>query len=224
MMYVRKRLIIVGVLVATAPLAAAAPWSIAYEGNDYPENEGWVRLFESTPPTRQLDDSILTLDTRPTDFDLDYYIQEPSFKTSPDAGETLVIEARLRVTDIVGLSDTFFTFIDEQSYAVSIRFYGDGVDSLLEEWPAVPVDTSQWHTYRLESEDMRSYRLLIDGVLVQHGVFERIISSNRFGWGHDTDPSDARSEWDYVRFGVIPEPSTVLGVVGLCFMLRRIAR
>ena len=44
--------------------AAAEPFWIAYEGNDYPEHEGWERVTIGGAAQRQLDDGGLILDTR----------------------------------------------------------------------------------------------------------------------------------------------------------------
>ena len=44
--------------------AGAEPYWIAYEGNDFPENEGWERYVTGPPAVRWLEDGSLFVDSR----------------------------------------------------------------------------------------------------------------------------------------------------------------
>ncbi|MCA9245420.1 MAG: hypothetical protein KDA32_15810, partial [Phycisphaerales bacterium] len=60
-MRIRIGIAFVVAALAASP-AAAEPYRIAYEGNDFPEDEGWHRVTTGGGAERTLEDGVLTLD------------------------------------------------------------------------------------------------------------------------------------------------------------------
>jgi hypothetical protein len=60
---------------------------------------------------------------------------------------------------------------------------------------------------------MRAYELYIDDELAITGVFEEVFGPTRVSWGDVVTGATSLTEWDYVRFGVIPEPSSFLAFI-----------
>ena len=85
------------------------------------------------------------------------------------------------------------------------------------------LDTTVFHTYRLESLDMTDYTMSVDGELAWEGYFGLGTTvSSLVLWGDGGVFGASGSQWDYFRFGVmIPEPgSGLLALFGLLAALR----
>jgi hypothetical protein len=87
-----------------------------------------------------------------------------------------------------------------------------------------PIAPGVMHDYRFVTPDMQAYVLYVDGVKAFSGGFtyEPLLDASRLTFGDLKAGLSSRSGWDYVRFGVIPEPTTGLlfAVVG-CVAARR---
>ena len=78
-----------------------------------------------------------------------------------------------------------------------------------------------FHEFELRSEDMRSYDLLIDGELAMSGSFWESLSGTWVGWGDCVEGYASLSRWDYVRFGVVPEPQSLLLLIAIVLVACR---
>ena len=88
-----------GLALALTASAAAEPYWITYEGNDYPENVGWERVwgnwdgpYQGDGAVRTLEDGVLTLDTLYDDGVVDFYKIERPGAIDPGPGELFVME------------------------------------------------------------------------------------------------------------------------------------
>jgi hypothetical protein len=209
-----------GVLVAQA---GADEYWIAYEADDFPENVGWRRIYRNEDgwyqggAERSLEDGVFTLDTRRSDMICDYY--GIARQMDPDPGETFVAEWRLNIVEAnQSMEVGVWIARDDPPGYVWVKYLEDEVWIGREHW-SHPIEPYVFHTYRIESTDMVDYSLWVDGEQVHQGVFYTPTDLNSFlAFG---DPSyggnvTSVSEWDYVRFGVIPEPCSLFMLVGLC--------
>jgi hypothetical protein len=218
--------IFVVLMFAAAPaVASAETYWVEWTGDAYPETEGWIRYSSDPPAERWLEDGRLFIDSR-----ADWFINEgyawlcPGMMT-PAAGETFVMHWRVKVDEIIGYSDPGVTVWSDDQHALVLSMGMDFIESD-EELTTAPFTPHQWHEFTLESEDMLSYQLYIDGVLSLEGAFyESAFSAPGPGWG-DISSHRSLAEWDYVAFGIVPEPSSglfVLAVICAAVLLRRSA-
>ncbi|MGE0482172.1 MAG: hypothetical protein AB7Q17_17060 [Phycisphaerae bacterium] len=213
-----KRLLIAILLVGGLwpARARAAPYWVAWEGNDYPENEGWERRMNGVgPAVRTLHDGLMTMDGL-ADLQIDdYYRMERPL--NPETGEEFVMQWRVRVNEIIGhplaLYDPGVAVWSDDDWAVLFILGTDFIRSFHEDLN-IPVQPGAFHAFEFRSSDMRSYQLFVDGSLIHVGSFwEPDFDRSRVHWGDMTRGSASSSDWDYFRFGVVPEPGT-----GLCFL------
>jgi len=223
---------VVGLLVvACAALpAAAAPFWVAWEGNDYPENEGWERIHygpDGPPALRTLSDGIMTLDGLADIEIIDAYLMRRLL--NPSEGEEFVAQWGVRVSEVSSSYpyDPGFELMSDDGWGVAIVFGEQRIQSILEQ-----IDFSivggQFLACEFRSRDMRTYQLSIDGSVVHEGVFiSGSALASRVYWGDDVAGATSLSDWDYFRFGVVPEVSSgahiavMLAALGLCFSQRR---
>lgn len=206
--------------------ARGEPYSVAYEANtlgEYPEDVGFERLVAEGGAQRAVADGVLTL--RSTDSAVsDGYRLSRSGGLNPGPGETFYAEWRMRLLRGSGEGDTrVYVASDSYAGAVSIgwgedhvRFYDRAFERL---------DATEFHTYRIESTDMKRFSFLIDGLTMFTGSFDLPTSlSSTIIWGDPDirEPSFdtySSSQWDYFRVGVVPlgSPPVLLGacLVGL---------
>jgi hypothetical protein len=214
--------------VLAAPAGADRYW-VAYEGNDFPENEGWERVFgdENGPQqggsNRSLEDGLLTLDSTRHHLIYDTYFWRQ--RVNPDPGEWFFAEWRLRVLEHVGpLGESGFAVARDGGGSLGFLVTLDSIRSEREGWEE-PIAPLVFHTYRIESDDMVSYRFFLDGHHVRDGVWDiPSLNESYVAFGDTLTGSGVRAlaHWDYVRFGVIPEPEmVVLGMVTAWFILGR---
>jgi hypothetical protein len=203
---------------ATAGMARAAPYWVAWEGNDFPENEGWRRIVNGPQPAeRTLADGIMTMDGLADRQIDDYYRMERPL--DPEAGETFVMQWRLRVHEVNGnplaLYDAGAAVWSDDDWTVSLLFGIDFVYSFHEN-VQIPIEPGVYHAVELRSSDMRSYHLLVDGALIHAGAFwEPTFRQSRIHWGDRARGSASLVDWDYFRFGVVPEPATLWSLLAL---------
>jgi hypothetical protein len=196
----------------------ATPYWVACEGDDFPENQGWTRIHGAIPATRSLADGSLVIDSRADETIFDYYRLTLAHPLDPAPGEMFRMRWRLKVHD-VGFYDEDpairVTADDAGSnafYSVMLVFSVFGVHSAFEGFKAAPIERGVFHEYEFDSADMRSYQLRVDGTLALEGDFTYVAGPTSVTWGDEVWGASSLASWDYVRFGVIPEPPA-LGVL-----------
>jgi len=201
---------IAALLVVIVPsVALAEPYWIAYEGNDYPENEGWTRYATDPPAQRWLQDGSLFLDSRAGVHTVDNYTIYFNGGLDPEPGETFIMRWRLNVHESAPWEDPGVYIISDDLYSVEFLFAEDNLLSLYEPSVYVQFEPGVFHEYELRSTDMRTYELYLDGGLVVNGVFFEGLFTPRVGWG-DVTGGRSLAAWDYFRFGVVPEPGAAV--------------
>ncbi|MBU0617068.1 MAG: hypothetical protein KKI02_05075, partial [Planctomycetes bacterium] len=213
-----RRVVLIPVLACILSASVnAEPYWITYEGNDLPENEGWERHWgndegahEGDGALRTVEDGILTMDSL---YDLrvyDYACRYLYGEFDPDPGELFVAEWRGMVDEVLGDHyDAAVGICSDDAWQLGFGFFSDHVESIWEDDVHIPVTAGVFHEYRLLSWDMQTYDLYIDGDLAYQGTFWQGLVTSKLGWGDFVRGAASRSHWDYVRFGVVPEPSAL---------------
>jgi hypothetical protein len=216
-----------------AATAGATPYWISWEGEGatagLPEQSGWTRNWGNWQgahqggASRTLENGILTYDSL---YDAGVYdfskIVRPG-QIDPDPGELLVMEWRLKVDAVTGWTyDPEVGLVSDRTAGVAFAFGVNVVSCGLDFDIDIPIAPGVFHSYRVLSWDMTTYRLFIDDQLAYVGPFEPHVSPSYVGWGDSVQGAASLHEWDYFRFGVIPEPGTlVMGAVIACCGRRR---
>ena len=195
------------VLLATAPVWAEPYW-YAYEGNDFPENEGWERWVSDPAPERWLEDGNLVIDSRGLVGSTDDYGIRFDSGVDPGPGETFIMSWGLTVEETTHRDPGVYVHSDE-AWSVAFIFDTDSLISFYEPTVYVELEPYVYHEYEMRSSDMRNYELYIDGDLAIEGVFFQGFFPLVVGFG-DIVSSTSLASWDYFRFGVVPEPATWL--------------
>jgi len=227
----RLLFVVVAALGVLASTAGADEYWITYEGNDLPENEGWNRSWGNDDGEhhgdgayRTVEDGILTMDSM---YDLrvyDYAYRHLPGELDPDAGELFVAEWRLKVDETIGAHwDSKVSICSGEGWLLGLGCFPDHIESQFEDDVYIPITPEVFHEYRLLSWNMETYELYIDGDLAHIGEFSDRTLASRFSWGDCVSGSASRANWDYVRFGVMPEPGSLLMLIGLsaCAQRRR---
>jgi hypothetical protein len=201
--------------------ARASPYWIAYEGNDYPENEGRTRYATDPPAQRWLQDGSLFVDSRGQPGVTDAYVMSPAGGVDPDPGETFVMTWRLNVHEATPAEDPGVTVTSDDRYAVVFLLAEDQLLSVYEPGVSVQLQPGVFHDFELCSPDMRSYALSIDGHLTIEGEFSESPFAAGVWWGDLMLQRSSLASWDYFRFGVIPEPSTLVLTLACALLQRR---
>ena len=214
----------VAALLAMSSSALGEPYWITYEGNDLPENEGWNRSwgnddgqYHGDGAYRTVENGILTMDSL---YDLrvyDYaYLVLPG-QVDPEPGEAFVAEWRLKVDDTIGDDyDASVAIISDDAWSLAFGCFPDRLESLYEDNVSIPITPGAFHEYRVLSSDMQTYQLYVDEELAHHGAFLHSVGASYVAWGDGVRGAANRSHWDSFHFGVIPEPSSLLMLMGLC--------
>jgi len=202
-----------GVLTSTA---RAEPYWIAYEGNDFPENEGWERHWGNRQGSHQggairtIDDGVLTLDTLYDEGAYDFAKLVLPGRFTPGLAETFLVEWRVLVDETLG--DHYDADVSLGSDDARQLGFGIFTDHIVNTWDddvSIPITPGVFHGYRILSTDMRTYALFIDGELTYVGSFTQRLMESYIGWGNVVSGASSRSHWDYVRFGIVPEPCSI---------------
>lgn len=216
-----NRLLTFTILLACAglsPIAARAdPYWITYEGNDFPENEGWTRTTYAGGAERWIEDGALVLDGREDTLIADSYSMVRS--VDPDPGELFLMRCRLRVDEIaMGHSDPGLGVFSDESWSVGFRFSETRVFNVDDLGMSAGFEPGEFHVFELRSWDMRAFELRIDGSVALTGDFLHVITSSKVGFGDNIVGAASLSHWDYFEFGVVPEPSSGVATVAVCLL------
>lgn len=194
--------------------ARADQYWIAYEANDFPENEDWQRHTYGGGAERWLEDGVLVVDTT-ADLDIsEAYIHSDVRRPGP--GDVFLAEWRLLVDESVGFHATDVIMSRPAPPGdLTITHSTDEV-RILSDGTTFDIAPGVFHSYRIESEDMDLYRLSVDGVSVYEGYFQTpSILDPFFAFGEAWHRSASLSRWDYVRFGIVPEPTSWMLAVSM---------
>lgn len=207
-----------------AALTAAAPYSIYYSGDDFPENEGWTRYFlgeNTNGAIRTIEDGALGLDSMGDTTISDCY--EVARDIDAASGELFIAEWRVNVVASAGRPTAALVLARDGVGLLAFQYDQDRIYSAFEGW-AVAI-TPGFHSYRLVSSDMVQYELSIDGVSTRNGTWDLNIPPvyGFVGFGDCSHGTNELSHvrWDYVSVSAIPEPAS--GWAGLTlavFMVR----
>ncbi len=220
----RMLMFVVAGLGALVAQGGADQYWITYEANDLPENEGWDRRwgnddgpFHGDGAYRTLENGILTMDSL---YDLrvyDYACRYLYGEFDPGPGELFMAEWRLKVDETIGDGyDAKVGISSDDAWQLGIGCFPDHIISKFEDGVEIPITPGVFHEYRVLSWDMQTYDLYIDGDLAHQGTFWQGALPSKFGWGDCVSGAANLSHWDYVRFGVVPEPASVLMLITLC--------
>jgi hypothetical protein len=210
----RRVLLLASGLAALGSLSTAAlaePYWVAYEGNDYPENEGWWRLWYDGKAIRSLEDGVLVQDTLFDPHIADFYVMHRWGSLDPEPGETFVVQWRVQIDERSGEDVTIGLFSDEQ-WGVGFIYSNNMVYSAFEDGKIAVFEPGAYHDFEFRSSNMRDYQLTIDGQIAFEGAFWLSLIDSEVSWGDGSTGAASLSRWDYFRFGVIPEPTTGLSM------------
>jgi hypothetical protein len=217
---------IVGLFALASP-ATATPWWVSYEGNDYPENEGWPHYVEAGGAIRTLEGGSLVVDSMSSRDIVDgYHRGLPSF---PGPGETFRAEWRLRVDAVSGWCDPGVAVnFDDHGFIGFLYAYGNIFSEGESEWIA-SFQGGVFHDYVVTTSDLETYSLYIDGQLAHTGLIPWAGPDSWIEWGDVGSGSASHATWDYLRLGCVPEPTTgaLFGLsvlAGLALSTRRVGR
>ncbi len=218
---------VVLLLGAGVSAASAEPYWVTYEANDLPENEGWERYYGNWEGPgqgggyRTIEDGILTIDSLHDDGVVEGAIHYRPGQLDPEPGELFVVEWRLNVDEVYGYApdpfDPMVVATSDEGWIVGIRYGTDTIYSSFEDDVSIPYTPGVFHEFLFTSWDMRAYELYMDGDLVHEGWFWEGVLTSYVAWGDGVQGAASLSHWDYVRFGVIPEPSPLL--LGMVLLL-----
>lgn len=215
-----NRLLVVSLLavVNALPLHAEEYW-VAWEGSDYPENEGWIREGTGDRATRSLDEGVMRLDSLANENGQDFYSIYGA--SDPGPGEEFVVQWRLRVNEIVWDNPIFpydpgwsLNSADgmQTSFVIGIDEFYDRLEQT-----RVSFEPGVFHEWEFRSANMRSFSITLDGQPVLSGEFFGGLPYSHISWGDFVWGPTSNTEWDYFRFGVVPEPSSlVLMLASVC--------
>lgn len=201
-----------------------------YDGNALPEEVGWIAFPHGTPEIKLEKGIYIQTFDAPGD-QIFYHRSIAEFSDAP----SFFAEWRVQ-TDVPASSlDTLQTrasLVLFGNTGVSYHFRFTDFEALFTRSDLsllfVPITPGVLHTYRIELPDDDTYRFLVDGILVdsgaQPGAFPTVASE--IAWGGRFFAPSHTVQWDYIRYGVIPEPATAtLLLIGTTLLtLRRKAR
>ncbi len=224
--------VIVALLIMLTWISASPSlaWDVSYEGNVLPNSSAlgtstWVAVpFGNTLAGSSADGDVLHL-VDSSDF-ICCFAREAA---GIPAGTPFTIEARMKILafDSGGGRDVGLTLgMCTMSHGVSIGLFPDKVRMQYQggdETPIfIPVDMSQFHTFRLAMQgggDAR-FDIWMDGATFFSGVSVSGGATPGVGVGGWGLPMAATSDsyWDYVRYSTeyipVPEPSALMTLAG----------
>jgi len=214
-------LILMGILGgASAGVARGERYWVAWEGDDFPENDGWERDHHGAHgpgANRSLGNGTMTLDGLASIEITDMYrMYRP---LDPSLGEQFVVQWGLRVNQVPSEYpyDPGLAVYSDDGWQIVMVIGVDEIHSILEQEEG-GFEPGVFHAWEFRSRDMRSYTLFVDESVIRTGTFVQSGAvESRISWGDLTFGAASHSDWDYFRFGVVPEPpSCILLVALLC--------
>ncbi len=216
-----------------APGALGAPYWVSYEGNDFPENEGWTHYYgDGNWPTehtalRSIEGGSLVIDDLydPRIFDGAQRIVRPE-QVLPQAGESFVAEWRAWGDPRSAEVDSGVGIV-RGTVPDYVRFFL-GPAGMQLEVPGGPVtlpyEPGVFHSFRAIATGGATLALEVDGNPVWSGAFNGELGpglDSQFYFGNLVSGASSLVRWDYVRFGIVPEPLTFPAFLLLCTYVYR---
>jgi hypothetical protein len=211
----RRIQVVLMILAVPGMPALADMWWHTYEANGtYPEDDGWSRIVMGGGAERWFQDGTLVLDSRASNEIVDaYYQYMPSL---PDPGQEIFLaQWRLRVVEDSG-GDPGIGISFGPPGDVLLEYELNRIYSTNEFEYVADFQAGVFHEYALTTSDLASYALYVDGALVHVGQLNAPGFGAWLEWGDPTSGRTSLTEWDWVRFGVVPEPSAGL-LLGVAF-------
>jgi len=218
---------IVAAVLALRALPASA-YFIQYEGNVFPEDDGWAPPpIDTGGYTRSIDDGVFMINAGLLDDTTVFYKQSVDI-----LNDAVFFEWRARTSN------------DEGSSYQSIMIDGEGlVSNIGISWRStsariallpdagqyegtimyVDIIPDQYHTYRIEANGAM-YSVYIDDVYQVGAELQSAYGTNiyaQFGFGKDWYNVPTIAEWDYIRGGYVPEPTTAYFVLVAVLLFRK---
>ncbi len=223
----RRVLNVMLAMLLAAAAARASPYWIEYEpaNGHFPEEEGWWRLTGYGGDQRSIEDGWLVMDGTADPRIYDYALMEGG-PVDPGPGELFVAQWRIRVDHVTGPYDPWVTVHSDEKWAAGFTLSENAILSVFEPDVTASFEPGIPHTFELQSANMRTYVLSIDGVPALSGAFWLSLTGPAVAWGDGVYGAASLARWNYFRFGVIPEPSPLLGLlIALCYgrSLKRLA-
>jgi hypothetical protein len=220
MRLVTRTILLLGFLTAAA---SATPYYVGFEGDRMPEEvPGYVRHFGGGGATRSIEtdpngNNYLVIDSLASQMIYDYAVC-PRQMDPYGPEEVFGAEWRLAVVEQYGYYNDVAGFVSDGGNWVAFEYALDHVTSLGDGSWSYPISVGDFHTYRIESPDMETYRLWVDAYLVHAGAWEPGVTYAAGLFGDPSQGAGARSlaKWDYFRFGVVPEPDSVIQILLVC--------
>jgi hypothetical protein len=212
-------LIVMGIVGgATAGIAHGEPYWVAWEGNDFPENEGWQRIVNGPQPAeRTLADGIMTMDSLATDHSQDFYNMYGA--SDPGDEDEFIVQWRLRVNQVNWDNPNFpydpgWSVNSADGWRAVFAIGVHEFHNLLEQID-VQFEPGVFHVWEFRSPDMRTFTISLDGAPISSGAFMPGLPDAHVAWGDFGGGPTSNVDWDYFRFGVVPEPTASLSALTL---------
>ena len=215
--------------------ASAEEFYLRYDGNDFPENEGWERWFSDPGGQikREIDNGVFRLDTRASTAIYDAYVmQSEALDLLP--GEELRMSWRMETIEtqtpywlsdvLVGLTNADAAYAE---FSIAPGFIREGDLPGGDPAHLYLFDAGVPHTFSFVTADMQEYDLFVDDEFAFHGGFHdnAAVGPLHAWFGDGAIGLSSLSEWDWVEIAVVPEPHAGLllvvgGVAGLAWWTR----
>jgi hypothetical protein len=204
----------IAALMVLSVSASAEPFWISWEGDTYPEQDGWTRYTRAGGAERILQDGALTLDSMADWRIVDEYYIDRALSLAP--GESFRMDWRVRVNDVLGDFDPA-VILHAGGAEVILNYSTTSIYSTLECAWVAEFAPGVYHDYSLTTSDFSAYALSIDGHASYTGRLVGPLPGTFVGWGDCTEGPSSVSAWEYFRFGIVPEPSAglIFGLAGL---------
>jgi hypothetical protein len=128
----------------------------------------------------------------------------------PDPGELFVLQWRIRVDQVSAYYDPYVGVFSDEKWAAAFMLSTSAIYSAFEPGVSAPFEAGTAHTFELASWDMQTYVLSIDGAPAIYGNSWLSLTPSKTIWGDGGYNEASLARWDYLRFGVVPEPSNIV--------------
>lgn len=207
---------------ATGAPARAERFWVSYEGDGLPTSQGWFRSTIGPPAVITSADGFLTIDSSASVLTADTF-GDQSHPIVLGAGEHLVLEWRTYVLASEPEPrnrDVVIELVTPDQWILTFTMNRNSLQSYLEDPVPTIFFSEGFHDFRVTSGDLRNYSLAVDGTTMLAGAFYEGLGIPGAYWGDGVQGASSISEWDYVRFGVVPEPGGALMLVILGGVVR----